>query len=49
MPPFYRDIVYISCQIHMDMGHLDEASSLRAMAQGVAFREYRAQLQPLVR
>jgi hypothetical protein len=40
MLPFYRDTVCISYQIHMDMGHLDEASSLREVAQGVVAREY---------
>jgi hypothetical protein len=40
MLPFYHDIVCISCLIHKDMGHLDEASSPREVALGVAVRGY---------
>jgi hypothetical protein len=40
MLPFYRDIVYISCLIHKDMGHLDVVSSPRAMALDVVAHVY---------
>ena len=44
----YRDIVYISCLNHKDMGHLDVVSSLHVEVLGVAARAYRGWPQPLV-
>ena len=47
--PFYHGIVCISCLIRMDMGHLDEVSSLRAVALGVVAHVYHELQQRLVR
>ena len=47
MPPFYRGIVCISCQNRMDMGHLDEVSSLRGVVLVVVVRVYH-DWQPLL-
>ena len=49
MLPFYRGTVCISYLIHKDMGRLDEVSSLRGEALGVAVRGYHVLPQQHVR
>ena len=49
MPPFYHDIVCISCLIHKGMDHLDEVSSLRGEVLGAVAHGYHVLLQRHVR